>query len=158
MPPLKFAAFSSDVELPFYSSLASLKINHDMLDDSARRVLGLYEIRQSEDPATSCRLQIHGSALTSDKSVVLVYVPGRVCSCSSVPNNYYRAEGIIKNLNTVEEYKALDKAAFLNQAGRTVRAFFLSDVPCASLTGLRSGKPSRTDQFTPALPCLHHSV
>lgn len=67
MAPLRFAAFSSDVELPFYTSLASLKINHDKLDDSARRVLGLYEIRANEDPTNSCRLEVHGNALTSDE-------------------------------------------------------------------------------------------
>lgn len=37
-----------------------------MLDDSARRLLGLYEIRPSEPPENSCRLQLHGSALTAD--------------------------------------------------------------------------------------------
>ena len=37
---------------------------------------------------------------------------------------FYRAEGIIKNVNTIEEYRALcsDRAAFLQQAGRTVSA------------------------------------
>ena len=64
---LKFAAFASDIELPFYTSLASYKINHDKLDDSARRLLGLYEIRPSDDPNTSCRMQIRGNALTSDE-------------------------------------------------------------------------------------------
>ncbi|KAI4144636.1 MAG: hypothetical protein LQ341_002613, partial [Variospora aurantia] len=32
----------------------------------------------------------------------------------------YRAEGMIKNLNTVEDYRNLDKMAILTQAGRTV--------------------------------------
>ena len=67
MAGLKFAAFSSDVELPFYTSLASLKINHDRLDDSARRVLGLYEIRSADDAGGSCHLQLHGNALTEDE-------------------------------------------------------------------------------------------
>ena len=71
---LKFATFTSDIELPFYTSLASHKINHDKLDDSARRLLGLYDIRPSDVPDVSCRLQIHGSALTSDECVhPLVY-------------------------------------------------------------------------------------
>lgn len=66
---LKFATFASDVELPFFISLANNKINHDKLDDSARRVLGLYEIRPSDEPEASCRLQIHGNALSADSSV-----------------------------------------------------------------------------------------
>ena len=68
---LQFAAFSSDIELPFYTSLASHKINHDKLDESARRLLGLYESRQCEDPSDSCRMQIRGNALTSDELVSL---------------------------------------------------------------------------------------
>jgi len=66
---LKFASFSSDIELSFYASLASHKINHDKLDDSARRVLGLYELRSQEKSGPSCRVQLHGNALTSDEYV-----------------------------------------------------------------------------------------
>ena len=42
----------------------------------------------------------------------------------SVPSGFYRAEGMIKNVNTIEEYKNIDKAAMLQQAGRTVRIPF----------------------------------
>ncbi|MCJ1366205.1 Autophagy protein 7 [Acarospora aff. strigata] len=101
---LKFASFSSDIELPFYTSLASHKINHDKLDDSARKVLGLYEIRSGDAPGASCRLQVHGNALTNDEVTV----------------GYYRAEGMIRNVNTIEEYRNIDKVAVLNQAGRTI--------------------------------------
>ena len=101
---LKFATFTSDIELPFYTSLASHKINHDKLDDSARRLLGLYEIRSSDSPEASCRLQVHGNALTND----------------AVSAGYCRAEGMIKNVNTIEEYRNLDKAAILSQAASTI--------------------------------------
>lgn len=101
---LKFATFTSDIELPFYTSLASHKINHDKLDDSARRLLGLYEIRSSDSPEASCRLQIHGNALTSD----------------AVPAGFCRAEGMIKNFNTIEDYRSLDKGAVLSQAACTI--------------------------------------
>ena len=70
---LKFATFASDVELPFFISLANNKINHDKLDDSARRVLGLYEIRPNDSAEASCRLQIHGNALGADSSVSKSY-------------------------------------------------------------------------------------
>lgn len=69
---LKFATFTSDIELPFYTSLASYKINHDKLDDSARKVLGLYEIQSNDAPEASCRLQIHSNALTNDASVIQI--------------------------------------------------------------------------------------
>jgi hypothetical protein len=38
----------------------------------------------------------------------------------SVPSGYYRAEGVIRNVNTIEDYKALDKPAVLTTAARTV--------------------------------------
>ncbi|KAL8943302.1 MAG: hypothetical protein Q9216_001145 [Gyalolechia sp. 2 TL-2023] len=101
---LKFATLTSDIELPFYTALASLKIDHDKLDDSSRRILGLYEIKPTDTPDASCRLQIHGNSLTND-----VIAPG-----------FYRAEGMIKNVNTIEDYRNVDKTALLNQAGRTV--------------------------------------
>lgn len=68
---LKFATLTSDIELPFYTSLASFKINHDRLDDSARRLLALYELRPADAPEASCRIQIHGNALTNDALVML---------------------------------------------------------------------------------------
>ncbi|KAL9030648.1 MAG: hypothetical protein Q9196_001258 [Gyalolechia fulgens] len=101
---LKFATLTSDIELPFYTALASLKIDHDKLDDSSRRILGLYEIKPTDIPDASCRLQIHGNSLTND-----VVAPG-----------FYRAEGMIKNVNTIEDYRNVDKTALLTQAGRTV--------------------------------------
>ena len=66
---LKFATFTSYIELPFYTSLALHKIDYDKLDDTARQVLGLYEIRPNDPPEASCRLQIHGTALTNDEYV-----------------------------------------------------------------------------------------
>ncbi|KAL9587143.1 MAG: hypothetical protein Q9212_000416 [Teloschistes hypoglaucus] len=101
---LRFATFTSEVELPFYTSLASLKIDHDKLDDSWRQILGLYEMRPMDTPEASCRLQIHANSLTSE----------------TVAPGLYRAEGMIKNVNTIEDYRNLDKSAILTQAGRTV--------------------------------------
>lgn len=68
---VQYAPWTSDIELGFYSSLAHLKVNHDKLDSSARKVLGLYEIQYRDAPERSQRMQIHGSALTSDEWVLL---------------------------------------------------------------------------------------
>ena len=65
--PIRYSPWASDIELPFYSSLASIKINHDKLDSSARKVLGLYEINHKDVPERSTRMQIHGTALTTDE-------------------------------------------------------------------------------------------
>lgn len=70
---MQYMPFVSDVELPFYMALASAKINHDKLDDSARKILGLYEIRPTDPANTSCRVQIHGNALTDSEYAYSVY-------------------------------------------------------------------------------------
>jgi ubiquitin-like modifier-activating enzyme ATG7 len=101
---MQYVPFASDIEIPFYASLASHKINHDKLDDSARKLMGLYEIRPADNKEHSCRMQIHGNALTNDDT----------------PAGFYRAEGMIKNVNTIEDYKNVDKIQMLQTAGRTL--------------------------------------
>jgi ubiquitin-like modifier-activating enzyme ATG7 len=64
---LRFAPWQSDVDMQFYAALAHIKINHDMLDDSARKILGLYEVRPADHSTRSMRVQIHPNALTSDE-------------------------------------------------------------------------------------------
>ncbi|KAI5368827.1 Ubiquitin-like modifier-activating enzyme [Alternaria alternata] len=104
MSTLKFAPWLSDVDVQFYAALAHIKINHDRLDDSARKVLGLYEVRPGEHSSRSMRVQIHPNALTSDDT----------------PPTFCRAEGIIKNCNTIEDYKNLDRAAILERCAQTI--------------------------------------
>lgn len=67
---LKFAPFRSEIELPFYTALSQSKIDHDKLDDSARRVLGLYEPKPNTAPDQSCCMQVLGNALTSEEYVL----------------------------------------------------------------------------------------
>jgi ubiquitin-like modifier-activating enzyme ATG7 len=104
MTTLKYAPWQSDVDMQFYAALAHIKINHDKLDDSARKVLGLYDVQPRDHPSRSSRMQIHPNALTSDDT----------------PNNYFRGEGIIKNFNTMEDFKNADRPALIERAGSTV--------------------------------------
>ncbi|EPE08325.1 ubiquitin-like modifier-activating enzyme atg7 [Ophiostoma piceae UAMH 11346] len=104
MAGLQFATFNSIIEMPFYSALFASKLDHDKLDDSARAVLGLYEPRNEKDPGTSSQMQIQGGALTSNQT----------------PFGVVRAEGIIKNFNTIEDFKQADKAAMLHTAARQI--------------------------------------
>lgn len=67
MATLKFAPWSSDIELSLYTALANLKINHDKLDDAARKIVGRYEVRPSDPPERSARMQIHGNAFTAEE-------------------------------------------------------------------------------------------
>ncbi|KAJ5894432.1 Ubiquitin-like modifier-activating enzyme atg7 [Penicillium taxi] len=101
---MQYTPFASDIELPFYTALSSQKINHDKLSDSARPVLGLYEIRPSDPANSSCRMQIHGNALNINEASA----------------SFYRAEGTIKNLNTIEEYRNADKLKMILEAGQVI--------------------------------------
>ena len=40
-----------------------------------------------------------------------------------VPSGYYRAEGLIRNVNTIEDYRNIDKTEILHRAGRMVAQF-----------------------------------
>ncbi|KAK6500602.1 Autophagy protein 7 [Arthrobotrys conoides] len=101
---MQFAPFASDIDVAFFSSLAYHKINYDKLDSSARRVLGIYEIQPNDAPGNSCRMQIGGTALTADEPAV----------------GQFRAEGIIRNFNTVEEFKKTNYAEIIQKSGRTI--------------------------------------
>jgi ubiquitin-like modifier-activating enzyme ATG7 len=63
MATLKYAPFVSEIELPFYTSLANHKINIAKLDDSARQLWGLYEIRANQPKDEPCHMQIRANAL-----------------------------------------------------------------------------------------------
>ncbi|KAK8126422.1 uncharacterized protein PG998_002181 [Apiospora kogelbergensis] len=101
---LKFVPFSSEIELPFYSALFSSKLEHDKLDESARQVLGIYEPQPGIAPEDSVKMQILGNALTS----------------RAVGLNAVRAEGIIRNKNTMDAFKNADRAEMIQNAGRQI--------------------------------------
>lgn len=65
MAALKFATFSSEIELPFYTNLFASKLEHDKLSESARQVLGVYQPRPGTQPDDSVKMQVLASALTS---------------------------------------------------------------------------------------------
>lgn len=74
MTELRFAAFSSQIELPFYSALFTSKLDHDKLDDSARFVLGTYESNPNAEPEESTRMQILGNALTNNLYAICLWL------------------------------------------------------------------------------------
>ncbi|PUU74843.1 hypothetical protein B9Z19DRAFT_1103255 [Tuber borchii] len=95
---MKYAPFSSLIDLQFYYSLASHKIDYDKLDESPRKVLGQYL------PHDGGRMQIHGSALTSDEVAIT--------AC--------RAEGMIKNYNTIEDFRRVEKTVMIKRSAQTI--------------------------------------
>ena len=72
-----------------------------------------------------------------------------------VPAGYYRAEGMVKNVNTIEEYRKLDKGIVLTQAARTVSTTshpFRRLVIATHLVS-RYGMRSTMAQYTLVRPC-----
>ncbi len=67
MSKIQHAPWISAIDLPFFATLGSLKIDKDRLDDSARKVLGLYQIRPDDAPENTPRMGIHDTALTTDE-------------------------------------------------------------------------------------------
>jgi hypothetical protein len=67
---------------------------------------------------------------------------------SSVPTNNIRAEGKIKNVNTIEEFKKMDKTAMLETAAKQVG--FLLRVGDKT-HAFRFGTRLMMGQYTPSL-------
>lgn len=120
---IKYATFESVIELPFYHSLASHKINHDKLSDSPRRVIGQYV------PGDEQRLLVQGDALSTDEydpeSSTTQQLQEKEADIgaqqTSVPKVACRAEGKIKNFNTLEEFKNVKRQEWLQKAAEPVR-------------------------------------
>ncbi|CRK24921.1 hypothetical protein BN1723_013422 [Verticillium longisporum] len=106
---LQFAPFSSDIELPFYAALFASKVDHDKLDDSVRKVIGQYT-PLSVAAEQSCKMQIMGDALTRDENDNEV----------RAAREHIRAEGSIKNFNTLDEFKNADKQAMLQLTAKHI--------------------------------------
>lgn len=68
-----------------------------------------------------------------------------------VPAGYYRAEGMIKNVNTIEEYREIDKMSLLQLAGKTVSCPSALHGPVMITNFGRYGMPSTTARYTRAL-------
>ncbi|KKA28718.1 hypothetical protein TD95_004910 [Thielaviopsis punctulata] len=102
--PLQFVPLSSEIELPFYSALFSMKLETDMLNDSARSITAAYEARVSR-PEDSCKVQVVGNSLSSQ------YV---------APRGAGRADGTLRNTNTWEDFKNLDRSALLKHSAKQI--------------------------------------
>ncbi|KAG8629229.1 hypothetical protein KVT40_003094 [Elsinoe batatas] len=101
---LQYAPWTTEIDLGFYSALAKLKLENDKLESPVRKVLGTYELRPRDAPERSTSMQIHTSALTEAK----------------VPLNNCRSEGMIRNFNTLEEFREYDRSAHMERAGRMI--------------------------------------
>ncbi|CAG8638656.1 4963_t:CDS:10, partial [Acaulospora colombiana] len=113
-PLVQFVTFSSAVEASFWHSLSTRKIDLYKLDDAPKKIIGYYSTGRS--------LQ------SQDSTEASIAVPARLClgtgafpevnddSISSLPVFSFPSVGTIKNTNTIEEFKQLDKNALFKEA------------------------------------------
>ncbi|KAG2131711.1 uncharacterized protein EDB93DRAFT_1331799 [Suillus bovinus] len=106
MPVVQFAPFSSLVQPGFWHELTRMKIDVLRLSEDAITVNGSYTVGRSirdretgKDIALGCNLIVGEDAY--QKALQL-------------PPMSVQATGIFKNFNTIEDFKAADKAALIN--------------------------------------------
>ncbi|KAH7907877.1 hypothetical protein BJ138DRAFT_1158950 [Hygrophoropsis aurantiaca] len=107
MPVVQFAPFSSLVQPSFWHELTRMKIDVLRLSDETLPIQGSYTVGRSirdretgKDIVLGCNLSLGGDAY--EKSIQL--------SPMSVAAN-----GMFKNYNTIEDFKAADKSALFNE-------------------------------------------
>ncbi|KAF8936561.1 Autophagy protein 7 [Dissophora ornata] len=113
---LQFHPWASAVEAPFWQLLTQRKMDVFKLDDSPKPVLGYY--------STGQQVRVPGK----DTSVAL---PARLClgtgafpdgtdpeqhQAGRIPAFTFPAPGIVKNTNTIEDFKSIDKTALFKMA------------------------------------------
>ncbi|KAK3807476.1 MAG: hypothetical protein JOS17DRAFT_766614 [Linnemannia elongata] len=111
MTLLQFHPWASAVEAPFWQVLTQRKMDIFKLDDSPKPILGYY--------STGQQVRVPGK----DTSVAL---PARLClgtgafpdengsdqhPLNKTPAFTFPAPGVVKNTNTIEDFKAIDRAA-----------------------------------------------
>lgn len=103
--PLKFAPFSSDIELSWYAHYFSSKLEHDKLNESARQIFGIYEPQPGAHRDDSMKMQLMGKHYTN---------ADRIGSTS------VRADGFIRNTNTLDAFKNIDRNEILKNDVRQI--------------------------------------
>ncbi|KAG9311965.1 hypothetical protein JVU11DRAFT_7235 [Chiua virens] len=106
MPVVQFAPFASLVQPAFWHELTRLKIDVLRLSDESLTVNASYSVGRSirdretgKDVPLGCNLSLGSDAFKSAPTVPVFSVSAR---------------GVFKNYNTIDEFKAADKAALFN--------------------------------------------
>ncbi|CAG8519675.1 3466_t:CDS:10 [Gigaspora rosea] len=114
---VQFVPFSSAVEAPFWHTLSTRKIDVYKLDDTPQSILGYYSVgyslRSQHDTEANitmpARLYLGTGAFDTDAT-----------SFSRLPPFTYPSPGAIKNTNTIEEFKNLDKNALFRETAEQI--------------------------------------
>lgn len=120
---LQYKAWTTVVELPFYSTLAAIKIDQDMLNVHARPLTGRYEIAFTfKDGQVKSNMILTAGSFRKAPYVTITYNNEAVLlTPASIPKKGgFRAEGVIRNYNTKNDMMAVDTRKILEQAARNV--------------------------------------
>jgi ubiquitin-like modifier-activating enzyme ATG7 len=105
MPIVQFTPFSSLVQPSFWHELTNLKIDVLRLSDEAVSIHGTYSTGRSvrdretgREIGLGCNLSVGSESFGDDQ-----------------PGNVVKAHGLLKNFNTIEEFKDCNKTALFNQ-------------------------------------------
>ncbi|KIK81706.1 hypothetical protein PAXRUDRAFT_832674 [Paxillus rubicundulus Ve08.2h10] len=106
MPVIQFAPFASLVQPAFWHELTRMKIDVLRLSDESLKVTGSYSVGRcirdretGQDIALGCNLSMGADAFER---------------APQMPTMSVLASGVFKNYNTIEDFKAADKAALFN--------------------------------------------
>lgn len=156
MTVLQFAPFSSLVQPAFWHELTSLKIDVLQLSDDSVPINASYALGKSirdretgKEIALGCTLTVGGGSFDKDSFQYAVHITRQLCPVEAhsyrnrSPPNSVRASGLLKNFNTIEDFKAADKAALFNGLADEVPLFHCAAICplCIHTFDARSGKP-----------------
>jgi len=124
---LQHLPFSSGVDISFWSSLSTLKLDELRLSDSARKAWGTYSTRappsSAPNAAATPAAAGSGAAPAAPSAVARLSVFGESFEgdCEP-PQRAVRATGTVTVVNTADAFKEVDKKALLQKAGEELCA------------------------------------
>ena len=141
MPVVQFAPFASLVQPAFWHELTRQKIDVLRLSDDELSLTASYSVGRTirdretgQDLPLGCNLSLGADAFDSSPQIVPAH------HRSSVPAWSVSAHGVFKNYNTIQDFKAADKAALFNAVADEVRQTTTHRFP-PSPTPSRCGRP-----------------
>ncbi|KAF8260462.1 hypothetical protein EI94DRAFT_1667960 [Lactarius quietus] len=126
MPVVQFAQFSSLVQPTFWHELSRVKLDVLRLSDDSVPLTATYSAGRTikdrntgQEVALGCNISVGGESLSEDYS--------------ATPQSI-TAQGILKNYNTIEEFKNADKRALFNKLSDEIWDSIIQNHDVAALT------------------------
>ncbi|KPV71715.1 uncharacterized protein RHOBADRAFT_47672, partial [Rhodotorula graminis WP1] len=112
-----FLPVSTSISPSFWHRLTSLKLHHLKLDDTPLPLVGHYARgRIIHDKRTGQAVPLHGALELDDASFAADHV-GDSTSATPGSTDRFQLHGLLRNVNTLDDFKRLDKAQLLSDLG-----------------------------------------